>query len=314
MINWVPEARKLADAPATASFSELVKLSGLNPFADLRFADWSNISFDNCDLRHYDFTGSRMLNCSMAGALISGARFDQVELSQSATEGRACEIFKTATDWRTWLAGWQLPDQYHTDAHLRSGAIFQDAPFSPEMTVVDGPRSYHSEDEDASSPKKRFAISTHPVSDFEWQIHSTDLSSIHEIKTIRSNEVKSFISWHNALRYTAWLCRKTRKNYRLPTMAEWELVVDHAPPPTHRLNKYGIFTPNSQEWVLDHSEPNSTSSKTHIVRGCAHFSEFNTRFPNDSWILSHHEPLYSGRRICFRVVRDIEDDLHLYAQ
>jgi len=81
---------EIADAD-TNDFVKLILLSGLDPSQHLRFANWSNIDFSQCDLRGYDFTGARLYGCKFNGALINGASFDHAEMDSSA--------LRAAKDW-----------------------------------------------------------------------------------------------------------------------------------------------------------------------------------------------------------------------
>ena len=124
---WAKRAEAVIEAEA-ASFTELVKLSGLDPAKHLRLADWSDIDFSGADLRGYDFSGAKLRNCHFDGAEIEGARFDQAEIN--GTNLRA------AKDWDTYVRNWLRSDRVVDDRYLPEGAVFQDAPFAPEMVVI----------------------------------------------------------------------------------------------------------------------------------------------------------------------------------
>src|SRR5689334_927279 len=95
-------ARAVADAP-TESFVELIRIARLDPRRDLRFSNWSGISFDGIDLRGFDFTGSRLTGCDFANARIEGARFEMADLKGAN--------LRKARDWGAYLKGWSPPER-----------------------------------------------------------------------------------------------------------------------------------------------------------------------------------------------------------
>ncbi|MDP2121278.1 MAG: pentapeptide repeat-containing protein [Hoeflea sp.] len=46
---------------SSSNFVELVNLAGLNPHTDLRYLDLAGVSFDDCDIRGFDFTGTNLI-------------------------------------------------------------------------------------------------------------------------------------------------------------------------------------------------------------------------------------------------------------
>ena len=75
----IERARKVIDAK-TDMFTDLIRISRLDPRKHLRYADWSGVDFSGCDLRGFDFTGARLLGCNFSEALIEAACFDQAEI------------------------------------------------------------------------------------------------------------------------------------------------------------------------------------------------------------------------------------------
>src|SRR5262249_2756008 len=68
----------------TACFSDLVRVSGLNPSVDFRFSDLTGVDFGGSDLRGYNFVGANLsytkwlaatwdATTNLEGALLTGA-------------------------------------------------------------------------------------------------------------------------------------------------------------------------------------------------------------------------------------------------
>ncbi len=151
--DWAARARAVIGAESN-NFMELLKISGLDPKMDLRFADWSGVDFSLCDLRGFDFTAARLKGCRFDGALIKGARFDQAEIDGANP--------RAAMDWTAHRRGWVKARQPVRSEHLPAGAVFQDAPFAPEMVVVPPGRfwmgSRDGEGEDYERPRHEVMI------------------------------------------------------------------------------------------------------------------------------------------------------------
>ena len=162
--KWQERACEVENSRAD-NFKSLIQLSGLDPTKHLRFADWSGVDFSGCDLNGYDFTGARLHGCNFKGARIVGARFDQAEIGavihqpgrdpHAPAKHTAMANLRDAEDWDHYASTWRVKTQSSLGAigsyalggsysepvtvpsrHLPVGAIFQDAPFAPEMVVV----------------------------------------------------------------------------------------------------------------------------------------------------------------------------------
>jgi formylglycine-generating enzyme required for sulfatase activity len=221
----------------TDDFAQLAALSGLDPAKHLRFANWSGVNFADCDLRGFDFSGSRLINCDFTGALIEGARFDLAVMNGTN--------LKNARDWGQYLREWKLAVQgLPDDSHLPVEAIFQDAPFGPEMVVIPSGKFMMGSPEDEPERRKNegpqrevtifqeFAVGRYAVTFDEWDFSQSDsdwqeitgfiprLPSDH--KWGRGNRPVIDVSWGDAKAYVKWLSAKMDRNYRLLSEAEWE--------------------------------------------------------------------------------------------
>jgi len=243
----------------TESFPELVRLAGLDPARDLRFQDWSGVDFSGADLRGFDFTGARLHGCNFKSAMITNARFDQAELGgvehTTSQWQRRCQHapavisdlanLRAASDWEAFKKSWQRPDDAEPDdAHLSEGAIFQDAPFAPEIVVVPagtfiiGSAHYEDGRSDTEGPQREISISSpiavgrYPVTFAEWD--AAQASSSWELATGfkprhpshngwgRGSYPVINVAWGDAQAYVKWLSAATGKAYQLLSEAVWE--------------------------------------------------------------------------------------------
>jgi formylglycine-generating enzyme required for sulfatase activity len=163
------------------------------------------VDFRNTDLRGYDFTGARMCHCLFDGARIEGARFDQAEIN--GTNLRA------AKDWDKHRRRWRRPKNVNTDAHLPDFALFQDAPFAPEMIVIPPGKFWMGSPDGGGTQKKEAGRSEN-----EGPLHQVTIS-------------KSFAVSRFPITFDEWdfsgnrsLGANTGRPYRLLSEAEWEYV------------------------------------------------------------------------------------------
>jgi formylglycine-generating enzyme required for sulfatase activity len=189
------------------------------------------------------------------GALIEGACFDQAEIDQAGFDPRNRTNLRRAKDWATYVNTWSRSKSLPKDAHLPVSAVFQDAPFAPEMVVV--PNGYFTmgspDDEPGREPHEEqqryfvehsFAVGRFAVTFDEWDRFIADggrdkfahadgsrgrwknadkgRGKWDDRGTGRGNMPAVDMSWHDAKAYVAWLSDKTGKVYRLLHDVEWE--------------------------------------------------------------------------------------------
>jgi formylglycine-generating enzyme required for sulfatase activity len=245
----------VVEAP-TEDFLALLKFGGVDPRKDLRYHDWSDISFAGADLRNMDFTGARLLNCDFTDALIAGARFERATIDRVGLDNSPRTDLRKAKDWEVCAKNWKKSSIRPSDGHLPDGVVFQDAPFSPEMVVIPAGEFLMGSDEFEAHPadadrakdneialgqgkrrmrvERRFALGRYPVTFEEYDIFldATAGKRVRSYGEARDNEWGRVrrpvinVSWRDAQRYCDWLNRMTGLRadfgYRLPSESEWE--------------------------------------------------------------------------------------------
>ncbi len=230
--RWRELARKVINAD-TDEFCKLIELAGLDPQSDLRFQDFSRCDFRGADLRGFDFTAARLNGCRFDGARIAGARFDQAEIAGT----NLCR----ASDWHTYRQSWVKAPQPVRSDHLPAGAVFQDAPFAPEMVALPPGRfwmgSRDGEGWDYERPRhevtipQAIAVGRYSVTLHEWAFAKDDAewakATGRKPRPVRAEGWQDDrpvidVSWEDARAYVKWLSRKTGQPYRLLSEAEWE--------------------------------------------------------------------------------------------
>ena len=154
---------------------------------------------------------------------------------------------------KDYVRNWKKDGEPPLREHLEPGAVFQDAPFGPEMVVVPAgdfwmgsPDGSGGDQGDAGEPEAsynegprhlvtiarpfavgRFAVTfeewdwaqAHP----EWHRHSgLEPRRPDDRKWGRGRHPVIDVSWEDAQAYCRWLAAVTGKPYRLPSEAEWE--------------------------------------------------------------------------------------------
>ena len=235
--DWATCASEVRKA-RTDDFRELLRIGNLDPARHLRFADWSGISFRDCDLTDFDFTGARLHNCDFTDALIDGARFDQAEISGAN--------LNAARDWKAHARHWTLPQEAvrNADRSLPLFEPFQDAPFAPQMVVVPAGEFMMGspEDEpgrdDSEGPQheeripQALAVGRYAVTFEEWDFAQDDNDwswatgtgprKPNDYRWGRNRRPVIDVSWDDAKAYVKWLAHRTGQAYRLLSEAEWE--------------------------------------------------------------------------------------------
>jgi formylglycine-generating enzyme required for sulfatase activity len=234
--NSVPRERLTDRARAvieadTNDFAELIRIAGIDPSSGLRFRDWSRVDFRGCDLRGFDFTGARLADCQFGGAFIEHARFDRAEI-QGAN-------LRRAADWDAHKSSWRRAAGIaNDDRSLPPLAVFQDAPFAPEMVVIPAGRfTMGSHDEEfgrypSEGPQHEvvipnpIAVGRCPVTVEEWvfAMERSDFLEKTPIEALRAGYYVPItqVSLASVRLYIKWLNVASGKTYRLLTEAEWE--------------------------------------------------------------------------------------------
>jgi formylglycine-generating enzyme required for sulfatase activity len=233
-------------------FASLIKLAGLDPARHLRYAEWSGVDFGGSDLAGFDFTGARLIGCSFTGARINRARFEHAlidEVHPYAKIDPKRTNLRDAEDWGAYVESWRPAPNPPSDEHLPVGAIFQDAPFAPEMVVVpagefwmgspdgsDGDRGHVAEPHEGPrhsvTIRQPFAVGRFAVTFEEWDWAQAHLEwrrhtkleprQPEDEKRRRDRRPVIDVSWEDAQAYCRWLTAVTGKPYQLPSEAEWE--------------------------------------------------------------------------------------------
>jgi formylglycine-generating enzyme required for sulfatase activity len=260
---WADAVQRIKQEQAK-DFATRFKIAGLDPARHAHYADWEGVDFTDSDLNGFDFTGSRLVRCKFTNTKVMGARFEHA-LIDDVRPGEMADPHRTrfdlAADWTAYSdpANWKQADRLASDDKLRVGAIFQDAPFAPEMVVVPAGDFVmgSSPDEIAQLMALR---SEGNLEQFKWQVPQVsvilpapfaigrDAVSCRQFEAFRedfqkkiglapsadssdSPEVSPVNDWPavnvstaDAEHYCTWLSRRTGKRYRLPSEAEWEYV------------------------------------------------------------------------------------------
>jgi hypothetical protein len=228
--------RAVVTAP-TDDFSSLVEVAGLDPKRDLRFHDWSGVSFANQDLRGFDFTGARLVGCNFENARIEGARFDRAVLD--VTPGSQRPDILAVRDWGAFLSRWRAPSEV-SDGHLRPGMVFQDAPFAPRMIVhppIQTDNDTGWEPYGAGSSRAvsdggpiSLAVSETPVNDhdlktfLDWSLAGSFDQATFAFSEDQGSDTDALTHRAHVIEYVNWLRKTTGLAYRLLDMRELELL------------------------------------------------------------------------------------------
>lgn len=270
--DWVRRAQKVASLK-DANFVELFRAAGLDPAKHARYADWSGIDFSGCDLGEFDFTGARLHGCRFDGAQFFPSLnrvlsqrpltyFAQAELGQvihrpgrdphAPAEMTEVADLSRAERWeffRRPIILRHMPSlvapRVTSDSHLPTGAIFQDAPFGPQMIVIPAgeflmgsPDGSGGDQSDVAEPERsddegprrlvtisrRFALGRFAVTFDEYDAYAeaTGVERPKDQGWGRGRQPVINVSAEDAEKYAKWLSEITGADYRLPSEAEWE--------------------------------------------------------------------------------------------
>lgn len=168
---------------------------------------------------------------------------DSAHLTGALQPARRTRL-SAAKDWAEHLAGWRKSVPPPSDAHLSVGAVFQDAPFAPEMVVIPpgeflmGSSPREPDPFEYEGPQRRvrisqpIAVGRFAVSFDEWDFAQADkdwrrITGVEAGKGKdegwgRGNRPMINVNWNDARAYVKWLQVKTGHPYRLLSEAEWE--------------------------------------------------------------------------------------------
>ena len=122
------------------------------------------------------------------------------------------------------------------------GKTFRDYPTCPEMIVVpfgqfkmgsperEIGRKKHEGPQRQVTIRRPFAVGKYPVTvgQFAKFVKETKHKISNDWRNARFRQTDNhpvvYVSWHDVKQYVRWLSRKTKKNYRLLSEAEWEYV------------------------------------------------------------------------------------------
>lgn len=262
----------------------LIDIAELDPASDFRFENWSGVDFSHVDLSRFDFTGARLHGCAFRDANLAQSdggnfkrtkpgigpqeratyltRFDQAELGrvihrpgrdpQLPAELTPIANPREAKNWDFYihacLHNWKRSPVHQPDDHLPVGAIFQDAPFAPEMVLVPaGAFMIGTAPEELSglsgldvsdyhmwvrheAPKHAgviphpFAVGRFAITFDEWDLFASanGLEKKQDDEWGRGRRPVINVTWNEAVDYVTWLTEVTGKPYRLLSEAEWE--------------------------------------------------------------------------------------------
>ena len=234
----------------TDDFKDLLMLADLDPSKDLRFQDWSDISFENEDLKGLDFSGARLLRCNFKGARLVGSRFDSAIIDWVGQNPLLKTSFAQAPDWQEFCQTWTRPLDPVEDISLRPGMVFQDAPFATRMVVI-APGAYvrrtSCTTETLVTLENPFAVSQFRVTAEELRYRALRIQRIRDASRDQPLSYWSMsqrwsisdrITWDGAIGYVQWLSSETGHRYRLLSESEWEYC---AHIPTQPLPRFGRF-------------------------------------------------------------------------
>ena len=182
----------------------------------------------------------------------------------------------------------------------KNGDVF--SPDGMEMIYVEGKKG----DIFGGSDMEAFYIGKYPVTQKQWKAIMESNSG----NTTEDNYPVQAVSWDEAQNFIGKLCRKTKKNYRLPTEAEWEYAAkggnisqgyeyagsndinkvawyignsgdDVNPAGSKAPNELGIYDMSGNVWEWCRDIPGNDTSLRILRGGSHHDSERNCTIENN---------------------------------
>ncbi len=218
--------RAVADS-SSDKFKDLLKAGGLNPAKDLRFQDWSDVSFASEDLSGCDFMGARLLRCDFTDARIAHTNLERAVLRMAGDTAPLQTDLTRAADWQKFRRRKRTHFKIG-DAHLREGMVFWDSATASDMVVAPPSHAIVKTTEiDRFKISQPFAVSVQQIEHHELGRRVDSLFRLGLIEPrgqqtiIRNDGHHTFVTLPIAISYVKWLSIITGAPYRLLSEMEW---------------------------------------------------------------------------------------------
>ncbi len=246
-------------------FIDTMKAEGIDPSVDFRYEDMSELSFAYQSLDECDFTGAILRGCDFYKAKIQGACFDHSVLGNYREQLADQAELAWAEDWLIHCDQWSRDEDLSSDRHIDELECFQDAPFSPKLTML--PTGAHAEGDlvwgRAVRLSDRIAVASMPVTALNLIPYGRHLSRLGKLPPFLADKMKRWyraldgegvaelgqevvpITWSDSEQYLEWLREMTGRNYRRVAEPVWEVAA-----------RRKIIVPTAGvgfEWMEDHS-------------------------------------------------------------
>jgi formylglycine-generating enzyme required for sulfatase activity len=180
----------------------------------------------------------------------------------------ACGVLVWLQGPRLKLEAYRIANVHVTSSStalsLEKGKTFQDCTDCPTMVVIPGGTFWMGSPEGRGQGKSEqpqhqvtiantFAVSIHEATFAEWDTCAKYGDCSPDISAGSSGRGKQpviNVTWNDAQKYTRWLSKITRQNYRLLTEAEWEYAARAAKPQSAASDQTLYFFGNDDEAQL----------------------------------------------------------------